>query len=168
VIKSQVARFINDILSDNVARTPMFGEFSSLFFQNYQVAAKTGTTQDFRDAWTIGYTPSVVVGVWVGNNDNSSMSEKPGVVLAGPIWRNFMEKVLIKYPKENFKLPEITEIKKPILKGEVDLENPHSILNYVEKDNPQGDVPEDPTLNSQYLSWEEGIEKWLEEQKEPN
>jgi penicillin-binding protein 1A len=105
VLSSQVARQINDILSDNKARTPMFGPRSALYFEGYEVAAKTGTTQDFRDAWTIGYVPSVVTGVWVGNNNNMPMDRQPGVVLAGPIFHNFMEKALEKYPPEEFKKP---------------------------------------------------------------
>ncbi|XOB46732.1 MAG: transglycosylase domain-containing protein [Candidatus Nealsonbacteria bacterium] len=106
VLNNETARLINNILSDNEARTPMFGPSSNLYFKDYQVAAKTGTTEDYRDAWTIGYSPSVVVGVWVGNNNNESMSKKPGVVLAGPIFHNFMEQVLPEFQKEEFKPPE--------------------------------------------------------------
>ena len=106
VLDSMVARLINNILSDNEARTPMFGAYSNLYFQDYQVAAKTGTTQNYRDAWTIGYSPTIVTGVWVGNNNNKSMAEKPGVVLAGPIFHNFMEQSLLLFPKEDFKTPE--------------------------------------------------------------
>jgi 1A family penicillin-binding protein len=102
VLPVQVARTINDILSDNEARAPMFGRNSNLYFKDYQVAAKTGTTQDYRDAWTLGYTPSIAVGVWVGNSNNAPMSKQPGVVLAGPIFHNFLEKVLPMYPKEEF------------------------------------------------------------------
>jgi membrane peptidoglycan carboxypeptidase len=92
VLSREVARMINDILSDNETRTPMFGPFSTLYFPGYQVAAKTGTTQDYRDAWTIGYTSSIVTGVWVGNNNNESMVKAPGVTMAGPIFHRFMEK----------------------------------------------------------------------------
>ncbi len=106
VLEEEVARLINDILSDNETRTPMFGARSVLYFENYNVAAKTGTTDDFRDAWTIGYTPSIVVGVWAGNNDNSPSNKKPGVVLAGPIWRAFLSEVLPKLPKKDFTPPE--------------------------------------------------------------
>lgn len=102
VLDKNTCRLINDILSDNEARAPIFGYKSPLYFDNYQVAVKTGTTQDYRDGWIIGYTPSITVGVWAGNNDNSPMSKEPGVVIAGPIWHSFMEKVLLKYPKENF------------------------------------------------------------------
>lgn len=105
VLEKNPCRLVNDILSDNEARTPIFGSRSPLYFENYQVAVKTGTTQNYRDGWVIGYTPSATVGVWVGNNDNSPMLKEPGIVVAGPIWRSFMEKILLKYPKENFEKP---------------------------------------------------------------
>jgi len=105
VISSYVADLINSILSDNEARAPVFGANSKLYFPDYQVAAKTGTTQAYRDGWVIGYTPSIAVGVWVGNNNNDSMKKEPGVVLAGPIWREFMNKVLPLFPKKSFSLP---------------------------------------------------------------
>lgn len=106
VLEKNVARLINDILSDNEARAPMFGQRSPLYFEGYQVAAKTGTTQDYRDAWTIGYTPSIVVGVWVGNNNNEPIKKRPGIMLAAPIFHDFLEKVLPRYPKETFPKPE--------------------------------------------------------------
>lgn len=102
VLKKEAAILINDILSDNQARAPMFGSNSFMYFKNYDVAAKTGTTDNFRDAWIIGYTPSIVAGVWVGNNDNTKMSKQPGIVLAGPIWREFMNYALGKFPKKEF------------------------------------------------------------------
>jgi len=105
VLNSEIARLINNILSDNEARTPIFGPRSPLYFEQFEVAAKTGTTEKFKDGWIIGYTPSIVAGVWTGNNDNSPMQKEPGVVLAGPIWRAFMEKALLKFPKENFPKP---------------------------------------------------------------
>ncbi len=87
-------KILNDILSDNEARAPMFGSNSSLYIKDYNVSVKTGTTQEYKDAWTIGYTPSLVCGVWVGNNNNVSMAKKPSVVLASPIWKEFMIKTL--------------------------------------------------------------------------
>ena len=102
VLDSDPIKIINSILSDNEARAPIFGLRSPMYFEDEPVAAKTGTTQDYRDGWIIGYTPTIVAGVWAGNNDNSSMSNEPGVVMAGPIWRSFMEKVLLKFPKESF------------------------------------------------------------------
>jgi 1A family penicillin-binding protein len=107
VMEERVARLINDILSDNEARAPAFGANSPLYFKDYQVAAKTGTTQDFRDAWTIGYTPSIVVGVWVGNNNNAPMEKRPGVMLAAPIFHQFLESVLPKIKKERFQKIEL-------------------------------------------------------------
>lgn len=102
VLEPEVAKLISNILSDNEARAPMFGYNSPLYFPGYQVAVKTGTTSDYRDGWTIGYTPSIVVGVWAGNNDNSPTSQKPGVITAAPMWNKFMSKVLTKYPLEFF------------------------------------------------------------------
>ncbi|HEA84482.1 MAG TPA: hypothetical protein ENI04_00685 [Candidatus Wildermuthbacteria bacterium] len=94
VLSPDVAKEITSILSDNEARSAMFGLHSLLYFPEYGVAAKTGTTQEFRDAWTIGYTKEVAVGVWVGNNDNTPMAEEPGVVLAGPLWNRVMWEAL--------------------------------------------------------------------------
>jgi len=106
-LESNVAKLISDILSDNEARAPMFGSRSHLYFENYQVAAKTGTTDDFRDCWTVGYTPTISVGVWVGNNNNAPMIKKqPAATVAGPIFHDFLEKVLPRYPQENFLKPE--------------------------------------------------------------
>jgi 1A family penicillin-binding protein len=102
LLSSKSVRLLNDVLSDNKARAPIFGWHSFLYFENYQVAVKTGTTQNWRDAWTIGYTPSLVAGVWVGNNDNTPMNGLPGVLGAGNVWHAFMEKVLPKFPKEYF------------------------------------------------------------------
>lgn len=107
VLDSEVARLINSILSDNEARTPIFGPRSPMYFEQYEVAAKTGTTEGYKDGWIIGYTPSLVAGVWVGNNDSSLMQKEPGIVLAGPIWRAFMENVLPKFPKETFQKPTL-------------------------------------------------------------
>ena len=91
VLESSVAREITSILSDNEARTPMFGSNSLLHFPDHQVAVKTGSTQSFRDGWAMGYTEDIVVGVWTGNNDNTSMVNAPGMSVAGPAWRFLME-----------------------------------------------------------------------------
>ncbi|PIP18280.1 MAG: penicillin-binding protein, partial [Parcubacteria group bacterium CG23_combo_of_CG06-09_8_20_14_all_35_6] len=91
VLSAKTATLINDILSDNKSRAPVFGLRSALFFENYSVSAKTGTTQGYKDGWTIGYTPSIVIGVWTGNNDNTPMGKEPGIVFAGPIFHQIME-----------------------------------------------------------------------------
>jgi 1A family penicillin-binding protein len=91
VISSAGAYLISDILSDNKARAPIFG--SSLSISRHTVAVKTGTTDNSRDAWTIGYTPSLAVGVWVGNNNNDTMLSG-GSDMAGPIWAATMRQSL--------------------------------------------------------------------------
>ncbi len=103
ILDPQVARKINSILSDNPARTPVFGPNSPLFIPNRIVAAKTGTTQEFRDAWTVGYTPDLAVGVWAGNNNNLPMhGGADGVFVAAPIWNHFMSAALASYPNGTF------------------------------------------------------------------
>lgn len=94
VLEPEIARRINSILSDNTARTPVFGPSSPLAFADGSVAAKTGTTQGFRDAWTVGYTSRLSVAVWAGNNDNRPMAPgADGVFVAAPIWRDFIDRV---------------------------------------------------------------------------
>lgn len=120
IIDKQIARKINSILSDNFARAATFGSASPLAFKDRAVAAKTGTTQEFRDAWTIGFTPSIAVGVWVGNNDSSFMKQgADGIYVAAPIWRNFMDKELAFLPKEEFVSYEKVISNKPMITGSV-------------------------------------------------
>lgn len=104
VIDVEVSRKINSILSDNAARTPTFGPRSPLAFPSGTiVAAKTGTTQNFRDAWTLGYTNHIALGVWVGNNDNTPMKPgSDGIYVAAPLWREFMNILLERYPETGF------------------------------------------------------------------
>ncbi len=109
VISPQHAYLITDILSDNQARAAMFGQNSPLRLSRPAVA-KTGTTDDWRDAWTVGYTPELVTGVWVGNADNTPMERVAGSQGAGPIWHNFMEKALADQPASQFARPEGIEV----------------------------------------------------------
>ena len=104
VLDPRVAFLITDILSDNEARIPSFGEESVLKLSR-PAAVKTGTTTDFRDNWTVGYTPDLVVGVWVGNADNEPMRETSGVSGAAPIWRDFVEAALKGQPVHEFVRP---------------------------------------------------------------
>ena len=95
VLNPATAAILTDILADNNARTPAFGSRSFLNIPNHQVAVKTGTTNDKRDNWTIGYTTDYLTGVWVGNNDNSPMSQvASGITGASPIWHNIMVELL--------------------------------------------------------------------------
>lgn len=108
VQSEQASYLISHILSDNNARAPTFG--SSLNISGRQVAVKTGSTDDNKDAWTIGYTPKLAVGVWVGNNENESMSAG-GSGMAGPIWRKSLTAFLADTPADEFARPNgITEI----------------------------------------------------------
>lgn len=104
VISPQTSYIISSILSDNAARAELFG--SSLTLSSGRLAAvKTGTTEDYRDAWTIGYTPSLAVGVWIGNNDNSQMTRVAGSSGAAPIWKSIMQQLLATNTKEQFNVP---------------------------------------------------------------
>jgi 1A family penicillin-binding protein len=111
VLEKQIARLINDVLSDNVARTPAFGASSALYFPDRRVAAKTGTTNDSKDFWIIGYTPSIVATVWSGNHDNSPMIKKTASFAVAPIWNEFLTNVFKEFPdrfpkEERFLTPE--------------------------------------------------------------
>jgi len=105
VLRPEVAFLVTDILSDNDARAPAFGMDNVLTLPDRPVAAKTGSTNDFHDGWTIGYTPNYVVGVWVGNADYSEMKNAPGVRTAGPIWHDVMEMLHQGVPVESFSRP---------------------------------------------------------------
>lgn len=105
ILDERVAYLINDILSDPGARIPAFGTNSALDIGR-PAAAKTGTTTDFRDNWVMGYTPNLVVGVWVGNADNTPMTDVTGVSGAGPIWNLFMRRVLAGQPEVAFTRPD--------------------------------------------------------------
>lgn len=100
----RVAFLITDILSDNNARLPAFGPGNVLEIGR-PAAVKTGTTTDWRDNWTVGYTPELVAGVWVGNADNTPMKDVSGISGAGPIWRDFMLAVLRDVPPSAFPVP---------------------------------------------------------------
>lgn len=106
ILEPKIVDQINDILSDDQARAPIFGDRGSLHVPGYKVAVKTGTTQEYKDAWTIGYTDSLVVGVWAGNNDSTPIERKPGAAIASPIWNKFIKKALELYPPKGFVSPE--------------------------------------------------------------
>lgn len=107
VLDEGIAFIISHMLLDNNARLVTFGENSLLNVRSYTIAVKTGTTDDKRDNWTIGWTPSYVVGTWVGNNDNSPMTNvASGVTGASPIWRRVFLELLKDKPKEDFVKPD--------------------------------------------------------------
>ncbi|MDE2030687.1 MAG: PBP1A family penicillin-binding protein [Patescibacteria group bacterium] len=193
VLDPNVTRMISDSLSDNKARTPTFGPNSVLVIPGRDVAVKTGTTNDDKDAWTIGYTPSVAVGVWVGNNDNTPM-KRGGSSLAGPIWHDVMSEALKTLPVETFDKPDpIDPSLPPILRGfwqggktftidavsgglateytpdntkkEISITNVHSILYWIDKNNILGPEPVSPQKDPQYPNWEYSVQKWWDSHK---
>ncbi len=196
VLDIEITQMINDILSDNKARTPAFGERSWLYFPEREVAVKTGTTNDYRDAWVIGYTPNFALGLWVGNNDNTPMEKKVAGFIAAPLWNSFFKKVFETTPKEDFIKQEnnnLTEKIKPILNGEwrggktyfIDkttnklatentpaesieekiLTQIHSILFWVNKNNPNGPIPVNPEEDPQFNLWEPPVREWVKNQQ---
>ncbi len=193
VLETQTARQITDMLSDNSARQYIFGAQNKLNLGNRPVAAKTGTTNDYRDAWTIGYTAQLAAGVWVGNSDNSTMKRgAAGGVVAAPIWHSFMQRAHEGKEVVQFIKPEPIKTDKPSLTGaiadgvevkidtftgklateftpehlieEKKFQDVHSILHYINKDDPQGDAKPDHN-DEQYQRWEEAVLKWAEEQE---
>ena len=119
VLDARVAYLITDILSDDLARVPTFGEGSILNLSR-PAAVKTGTTTDFRDNWTVGYTPELVVGVWVGNADNETMKEVTGITGAAPIWHDVMEEALKGQPVQAFERPDgLVDVEVCALSGEL-------------------------------------------------
>ena len=191
VLQEETARKITSILSDDALRTPMFGAKSSLYIEGYDVAVKTGTTEEYRDAWTVGSSPALSVGVWAGNNNNSQMKNKAdGSYVAAPIWNYFISRALQKFPKETFTKPSPDgSVKKPILNGEFIIEKTvaidkttgeratpatpsyvvvnrtirviHTILYWIDKNNPQGEYPKNPETDPQFDNWEQGVVSWV-------
>lgn len=167
VIPENIARDMSAMLSDAPARVPEYALNSPLSFPNYDVAVKTGTTNDTRDAWTIGYTPSIALGVWVGNNDNTPMVKTVAGFIAVPMWHEIMAYALSKYPKTYFGEPNtIYASVPPLLRGNwrvPDTEGnitPHDLLYWVDKSNPQGPPPTNPSQDPQFAYWEYGIASW--------
>jgi 1A family penicillin-binding protein len=106
VLDPQAVYLLTSIMTDNTARTYVFGPNSPLILPGRKVAAKTGTTQKWHDGWTLGFTPSLAAGVWTGNNDGTYLKKgADGVLVAAPIWHDFMEKALKDKPAEDFFQP---------------------------------------------------------------
>jgi membrane peptidoglycan carboxypeptidase len=189
-INQNAARMVNSILSDNEARRPLFGLQSFLYFGERDVAGKTGTTNDNRDAWLVGYTPNFSVGVWTGNNDNSPM--KKGSSISGKPWRKFMDEMIKEYSNDSFGEYELpvdimtypnmirgdwfggqtifidsisgklaTEFTPEESKIQVPLPNPHTILHWIDKDNPT--IKNTSQNDPQYKNWEFSVQKYIQE-----
>ncbi len=189
VLDEHITAMISNVLSDNAARAYVFGPNNYLVLSDRPVAAKTGTTNNYKDAWTVGYTPSLTAAVWVGNASGALMSKgADGSKIAAPIWNAFMKESLAGTPAEAFPDPQIPETGKSILDGKLQTTNvtidkasgklatdltPESfketlacgefktILAYIDPKNPLGDPPEHPEEHEQYAAWEHGIEDYI-------
>ncbi len=189
VLDQNAARMVNSVLSDNVARTPLFGPQSFLYFGDRDVAAKTGTTNDNRDAWLIGYTPEVSVGVWTGNNNNTPMGR--GSSISGKPWRQFMDEVMEEYSSNksfgDYDLPNgfsgypnmirgdwyggevvtidtvsgklATEFTPESTRLDVPIPDPHNLLHWINKNNPL--VLDSSRSDSQYDHWEYSVQEYV-------
>ncbi len=188
VLDRNIALRMSDILSDNPARTPTFGANSPLYIPGRQVAVKSGTTNNYKDSWAVGYTPSLVAGAWIGKNDNTPMTSS---VLASPLWNTFMRVALEKYPNENFEKPDPIpgyESLPPVVRGlwqggesfvidtvsgglateytpketrkEYVITNVHTILHWVKKTDPTSGAPNNPENDSLYNNWETAVRNW--------
>ena len=194
VISPEVAATLTSVLSDDSARAYIFGAGGVLTLPGRPVAAKTGTTNNYIDAWTVGYTPSLAVGIWTGNTDNTPMkSGSSGSMLAARLWNTFMKQAVKDTPVEQFPAAPANTAEKPVLRGsaggsitlkvnkvtgklassstpekyieERTFMQPHSILHYVNKNDPRGPAPENPASDPQYSAWETGIQEWIERKK---
>lgn len=193
VIDENIARMISNVLSDDNARAYAFGTGSLLTLPGRPVATKTGTTNDYNDAWTMGYTPQLVTGVWTGNTDGSEMNRgSGGSSVAAPVWNEFMRNALADEPVVGFTTPSIPITGKSILDGQIPAETVtidsisgklateytpdryretktcgefHTILYFVDPSNPTGDAPKNPEKHYMYNSWEAGVQTWLEKQR---
>jgi membrane peptidoglycan carboxypeptidase len=185
ILDENVTNMISDILSDDTARAPLWGRGSVVYFKDRDVAVKSGSTNNFRDAWIMGYAPNIAVGAWCGNNDNSPMKGLSGLITT-PMWREFMDYALTKLPKESFTQPYIPTDVKPILRGSYvdassfiqasqnassttpadplqfsDIYNSiHSELYYIDRSDPRGPNPTNPYSDGQFKYWEYGVTQW--------
>lgn len=165
------------------------------------VTAKTGTTNDYRDAWTIGYTPSVATGVWVGNNNNSEMyNGAAGLIVATPIFEQYMNSVLAGTPVETFNAPETSGSSNPAINGsllsgetrivdsetgkvipdecleeypeefkaEKEFKIAHSILYYVNREDPTSGIPSNPASDPHFNAWESAVQNYATAKEDSN
>ncbi len=189
VLDKNVANQISDMLSDEEARAPSFGYNSPLHFSTYDVAAKTGTTNDYKDAWIVGYTTEVAVGSWAGNNNNRPMEKRVAGFIVAPMWNEFMREVIALYPPKKFDKPAdyFGESLPPVLRGiwqggipivldkrtgerasdETPIEfreerfsgGVHSILHWINKENPRI-LKVGPKNDPQFNFWEYSVLRW--------
>lgn len=187
VLSEEVAFIISHILLDNNARSAAFGASSFLNIPGKTVSVKTGTTDDKRDNWTFGYTPSVVVGVWVGNNDNTPMNQAiaSGVTGASPIWNKIMREVLKDKADEQPRKPDnvIAVMIDGFAGGLPHGSQPKRSEYFVKGTEPTGESDiykskdgqeyfvfkeDDPVSSDGQNRWQKGIDEWIEQNHKDN
>lgn len=191
-VEPEVAATLSNVLSDNNARAYVFGAVNNLTLPDRPVAAKTGTTNDSKDVWTMGYVPSLAVGVWVGNTTPATMKGTSSK-LAGLIWNQYLRAALVSTTPEQFPTPPGNDAIKPVLRGSdggiklpINRINgkiatsstpdalkeihtylpPHDILYYVIKDDPRGPAPADPSTDEQYQNWEDALQAYVQRERD--
>ncbi len=188
-IDTNLAATVSNVLSDNGARAYVFGNNNYLTLGSRPVAAKTGTTNSYKDAWTMGYTPSLVAGVWVGNHDGTAMNRgADGSKIAAPIWNEYMSRSLKGTAIENFPSAQIKSTGKAVIDGllpattltidtasgklatertperykqTIQCGEYHNILHYVDRANPLGPTPSNPASDPHYTAWETGVQNFI-------
>ncbi len=177
VLSEEVAFLVSHMLLDNNARAQEFGASSALRIPGKTVAVKTGTTDEKRDNWAIGYTPSYVVGVWVGNNDNTPMNPRisSGTTGASPIWNRLMTLVLKNKKDEPFEKPDNVEaVMVDSFSGGLPVDGqPQRSEYFIKGTEPTTKSPiyqrefyvfkeDDPVSTDGKNRWQEGIDAWIE------
>ncbi|MEN9337946.1 MAG: hypothetical protein RIQ41_260 [Candidatus Parcubacteria bacterium] len=167
VLPETVTSLISSVLSDVTAKIPAYGTNSPLYFGDRPVASKTGTTNDYRDVWVIGYTPSIVVGMWGGNNDNSPIDKRVAGLVLAPVWHKAMEAAIGTSTIEYFPDPLPNTSSKPILRGDYCTDGVQTILASVDKDDPNGPYPSNPGNDPQFTLWNTAIQNWVSKNGSP-
>ena len=188
VLPKQPVLQITDVLSDDTARRLTFAPNGALVIPGHDVAVKTGTTNDFKDLWTIGYTPDLVAGVWAGLNDDTPLYKG---ITGTPIWHEFMTKALADEANDPFEKPApipnydslplvlrgiwqggtsyivdtvsgklATQFTPKSTQKEYVITNVHDILYWINKDDPTGPPPTDPEADPMYHNWETAVQDW--------
>lgn len=192
IIEPNIARMVSNVLSDNAARQYIFGASSGLLtLPGRPVAAKTGTTNDNKDAWAAGYTPSLATVVWAGNTDGRAMKNSAGGgAVAMPIWNEYMRRALSGSPVESFIPPQIPTTGNQMIDGvlpsqqvEIDTVSGklateftpahmrevkvcgtyHNELHFINPSNPAGPALQNPENHPYYTNWEAGVQTYITE-----
>jgi 1A family penicillin-binding protein len=163
VLDTGVARDVSSMLSNNEARFPEYSATNPFHIPGHDVAAKTGTTNEYRDAWTVGYTPYIAVGVWAGNNDNTPMVKQVAGFIVSPMWRQFMDVAVEKQVEEEFfgeprPIPENAPLPLRGIYTTGDEGDAHEILYFVNKDTPL--IPGNSRGDAQFPYWEYSLRAW--------